>query len=985
MVIQNTPTKIDKIASLRIGQRGENLATDIKMDVSDWITVHPDANYYCLFKRPDEVQVQPVLSSLEEDVLTWTVRAWECAVIGVGYLEVRAVNPDTGLVAKSRVIPCAIEDSVIDDEGPVPPEMTWVGEVLAAKDTAVAAKTAAEEARDTAQTTVNGAIAGIQAEGQTQVGVVQAEGATQVGAVQSEGTTQVGAVEAKGTEVLNSIPSDYTELSDDVTDLKSAITELVDYNDFEIIKPISKNNRTISGVSWAWDGDSCTVTGETPTTTNSVYDIYNASYPVAGQQGTTFPMGVNPGGSYYLKISSTATPTKVHFRAMYSTGGSYINAIISIKDGEFSIPSDAVRCVIRLYVDQSSGTISETVTVKLFPKILALETKDKTFVGAINENNNALNAICGIEYSSGTSPVVRKDYTSGSLILVYFNNTNQWTLFETTTAVSKGTALSTSTNIRAVAQNCDNVAGWLKDYVDGRTITSIVQTETSSQDEGNNVLTITLSNGAQATLTVRNGSKGSTGAQGAQGVQGLQGNSGYTGAAGELEVVNNLTDGGATSALSAEMGKTLNQKTSLLTGSTIINILDNGARRDEDISQTLYTIMHGLDDNPTGAVIYIPRGTYYMSFPIYWKSRVSLIGDGMGQTIIKPTQGTTPFRGDNLSDFVFDGFTIDGELTTRGKGIFHRFISNVIYRNLEIKNTCESGLGCDHFSNCVIENVWCDNCGRTGDLSAGTAYGCSGLGIGTGLFNQGVEALTVSNCHANNCGQYGIFFERQNETGYTSDRPVGTSVIGCTASGNRFGFGACGCDNLVFVGCTAYKNKAAGFSVDHGTLSGNEHTGTRVKFIGCVAKANGDGTTSGYPEYDNIPIGNGFVTIKSTKGMEMIGCCALENTNDGVYIGAGSTDISIIGGGFDYNGANGIHFASGGYTQRIRIAPSFVRNNTAVGILNESSLHYGTIKDAVVAYNDIGIKSTTTVSDVYVKDNSVYSNTTSNFDGVVQG
>lgn len=42
----------------------------------------------------------------------------------------------------------------------------------------------------------------------------------------------------------------------------------------------------------------------------------------------------------------------------------------------------------------------------------------------------------------------------------------------------------------------------------------------------------------------------------------LQGNSGYSGAAGELEVVNNLTDGGPTSALSAEMGKDLNIKVS---------------------------------------------------------------------------------------------------------------------------------------------------------------------------------------------------------------------------------------------------------------------------------------------------------------------------------------------------------------------------------------------------------------------------------------
>lgn len=51
--------------------------------------------------------------------------------------------------------------------------------------------------------------------------------------------------------------------------------------------------------------------------------------------------------------------------------------------------------------------------------------------------------------------------------------------------------------------------------------------------------------------------KGDTGKQGEQG---LQGNSGYSGAADELEVVNNLTQGGATAALSAEMGKYLYEK-----------------------------------------------------------------------------------------------------------------------------------------------------------------------------------------------------------------------------------------------------------------------------------------------------------------------------------------------------------------------------------------------------------------------------------------
>jgi lysophospholipase L1-like esterase len=51
------------------------------------------------------------------------------------------------------------------------------------------------------------------------------------------------------------------------------------------------------------------------------------------------------------------------------------------------------------------------------------------------------------------------------------------------------------------------------------------------------------------------GMPGEKGEQGEVGPQGPQGNSGYQGALGELEVVNNLTQGGATSALSAEMGK----------------------------------------------------------------------------------------------------------------------------------------------------------------------------------------------------------------------------------------------------------------------------------------------------------------------------------------------------------------------------------------------------------------------------------------------
>ena len=92
---------------------------------------------------------------------------------------------------------------------------------------AVDAALAAASARDTAQTTVAGAIAGIQAEGQTQVDNVNAAGAT-----------QIAAVEAKGRETRESIPDDYTtlantvnSLSDEIANVKDAVEQIAPYYD----------------------------------------------------------------------------------------------------------------------------------------------------------------------------------------------------------------------------------------------------------------------------------------------------------------------------------------------------------------------------------------------------------------------------------------------------------------------------------------------------------------------------------------------------------------------------------------------------------------------------------------------------------------------------------------------------------------------------------------------------------------------------------
>lgn len=79
------------------------------------------------------------------------------------------------------------------------------------------------------------------------------------------------------------------------------------------------------------------------------------------------------------------------------------------------------------------------------------------------------------------------------------------------------------------------------DGKDGVSITSVEQITTSAADGGENVIQVTLSNGATSNFTVKNGSKGSTGAKGekgdkgdagATGSKGDKGDTGATGAAG---------------------------------------------------------------------------------------------------------------------------------------------------------------------------------------------------------------------------------------------------------------------------------------------------------------------------------------------------------------------------------------------------------------------------------------------------------------------
>lgn len=145
--------EIDKLSYLRIGVQGENVSTTIEVDMTTWADEFPGASFHVLFKPYNADLPSPMTSEYEEPVLTWVVTSGATQTPGVGYTEIRAINPETGLVKKTRIIPTSVENSITPGESSsVPPAYTsWVNDVLAAAVDAEDAKDAAEDAQEAAE------------------------------------------------------------------------------------------------------------------------------------------------------------------------------------------------------------------------------------------------------------------------------------------------------------------------------------------------------------------------------------------------------------------------------------------------------------------------------------------------------------------------------------------------------------------------------------------------------------------------------------------------------------------------------------------------------------------------------------------------------------------------------------------------------------------------------------------------------------------
>lgn len=193
---------------LFIGYDIEQNSRVIELDASEMVEQYPSGILQLVCKRPGE-ETTYIAPSFEQDggTLRWTLTSYDVEKAGQGLAIVALVDTseESVKVLASHKIRTGIEEGLhFRDAETVDPEDSLIARVLAAVSQAQAYAQDAAEA---------------------------------LGDVQDEHDQAIADIEAKGAETLASIPSDYTALSGDVSDLKSAM-------DYETDKRLSIGKET---------------------------------------------------------------------------------------------------------------------------------------------------------------------------------------------------------------------------------------------------------------------------------------------------------------------------------------------------------------------------------------------------------------------------------------------------------------------------------------------------------------------------------------------------------------------------------------------------------------------------------------------------------------------------------------------------------------------------------------------------------------------
>lgn len=427
------------------------------------------------------------------------------------------------------------------------------------------------------------------------------------------------------------------------------------------------------------------------------------------------------------------------------------------------------------------------------------------------------------------------------------------------------------------------------------------------------------------------------------------------------------------------------------TGVHSYNALYYGATGDgaTDDSVALNALIQNLYSTG-GGTIYLPAGIYMLDSSLIWKSNVSLVGAGVGLTILKPRKSDADAenfsaiqysdsdnwnRNNPMINCHFCNFTIDGEevvvgtYNPRAKGIFIMYMKDCSFEDLMIKNTGSTGLGIDFLQNVTINKVHCYNCGRAYEVKEEEAVlGAAGIGIATMAME--VESCIITNCIAENCGNYGIFVEGTNEWYlYTDDSgEMATNgnftITNCQCiNGRNYGIVVKGTHNVMVSNNICNNNARDGFAIltREGVYSKN------VSFVNNQSINNGghgfriDDPTR---KSTNIIISGNFIHKNLKAGFYMFGNTTVSN-------------LTISDNVISKNGEHGIYINEmTGLTRDVAIIENHIHHNTSDGLLITSSISDSDIVNNIIRGNgNRGIAlAEKTYTNLGIYGNTVYEN-----------
>ncbi|MTD15466.1 hypothetical protein GIS00_16140 [Nakamurella sp. YIM 132087] len=450
-------------------------------------------------------------------------------------------------------------------------------------------------------------------------------------------------------------------------------------------------------------------------------------------------------------------------------------------------------------------------------------------------------------------------------------------------------------------------------------------------------------------------------------------------------------------------------------------LLDGSASVSTILQRAIDSVGNAYAANGIPTQIYLPAGRYRLDAPLNWRSGVGMRGESRVQTVLLPFGSAAAIRRqagsasgptNPMTDCTFQEFTIDGinqtftSYQTYIKGFFIQHMLRPVWRNVTVRNTWASGFGVDFIRDYLFEGCYAENCGRAASvlgLNRNGMLGGSGFGIGTGAFE--LEQGSLVGCIATGNAVHGIFFEKQTVS-TTINEPVasrGHKVIGCTSTGNWFGFRDAGTGGILVSGCTISGNLKVGVSIDGTGLS--PKAGYDGLVTGCIIDRNGSAGT-GDNSIGGVVIGqadDGRYTLQGNRISRSTGCGIrmfktstttrlgpgitvrgneiVSNSMTGIYVGASTTagftaiaDMTIEGNILRDNGTDPASTLRDGITvtsdtQRLRVL-----RNTSMGAPGTGLAFTGakTAVDLVVYDNDLAGNTVANYSSAHTATGTSY-------------